>query len=329
MSNDKAKNWLLFFYAVPSTPVSNRMKVWRKLLKTGAIPLKGAVYILPFSPEHYELLQWLVSEVTAMQGEAALVAIEKVETIKDAEIIELFNQARKSDYLALANELEELTRKVGDIKKGGQGQSPQSLLAELTKALKAFAEIRRLDFFASATGAELHEKITSLRAEFKTLQSWEERPETATAIGPKAAASYRGRIWVTRTSPFVDRMACAWLIKRFIDPEATFDFIAENAGDSPEPTAVVFDMYGGEFTHSGDLCTFEVLLKVFGLKDKPLKELAKIVHVLDLKDGKYQAPEAAGLEGILGGIRKTAEDDHDALTQGMRVFELLYTSKNS
>lgn len=328
MNKDKPKNWLLFFYAVPSTPVSNRMKVWRKLLKTGAIPLKGAVYILPFSPEHYELLQWLVSEVTGMQGEAALVAIEKVETIKDAEIIELFNQARKSDYLALAKELEELARKVADINKGGQGQSSKSLSAELDKALKAFTEIRRLDFFTSATGGELHEKITSLQAAFKTLQGWKERPEAATAIGPKAAASYRGRLWVTRTRPFVDRMACAWLIKRFIDPAATFAFIAENAGDSLAPGAIVFDMYGGEFTHIGDLCTFEVLLKVFGLKGKPLKELAKIVHDLDLKDGKYQAPEAAGLEGILSGIRKTAKDDHDALTQGMQVFEMLYTAKN-
>jgi len=143
------------------------------------------------------------------------------------------------------------------------------------------------------------------------------------------AADYHGRTWATRRHPFVDRMACAWLIKHSIDPDAVFEFIDEDGKNSLPPSTIVFDMSGGEFTHSGDLCTFEVLLRVFGLKDKALKQIAETVHDLDMKDGKYQSQEALGVERILTGIRKTAIDDADALLQGIQVFEMLYQAKKS
>jgi hypothetical protein len=134
-------------------------------------------------------------------------------------------------------------------------------------------------------------------------------------------------VWITRKKPFVDRMASAWLIRRFVDKNASFDFIDEKDAEAVGKGSVVFDMRGGEFTHAGDMCTFQVIIKSFGLKDKTLKKIAEIVHDLDMKDEKYKATEAKGLEDILIGIRKTAKDDDDALEKGMAVFEMLYVSK--
>lgn len=320
--------WLLFFYSVPSKPVSNRMTVWRKLMKAGAIPLKGAVYILPCTAEHYEFLQWLVVEIKAMQGDATIISIDKVDTTSDSEIIALFNQARQDDYLAIRNDLEELTRKLDNITKGGQGQGQKWLTGQFDKIVKAFAGIEKLDFFASAEGSSLRPAIELVRNELDQLLQPPEKM-APTVSDQKLAADYRGRTWATRRAPFVDRMASAWLIRRWIDPDAVFQFIEEEEVASLPPTAIVFDVYGGEFTHSGDLCTFEVLCRAFGLKDKALKQIAETVHDLDLKDGRYQAAAASGVERILAGIRKTAPDDHAALTQGMQVFEMLYQSKKS
>ncbi len=328
VSGDKY-HWILFFYAVPSTPVSNRMKVWRKLMKAGAMPLKGAVYIMPFTHEHYEFLQWLVAEVSAMKGEAALVSIEKVDTIKDSEIVNLFNQARINDYLAVEKEVEAFIRKLHDIKKGGQGQDQKGLSGHLDKIFKSFAETRKIDFFNSPEGGALHEKLGRIKDELNSLMGAKANIDRPSTITRKSTAVYQGRVWVTRKRPFVDRMASAWLIKRYIDSEALFEFIEESEMDDIAPAAIVFDMGGGEFTHQGDLCTFEVLIKAFGLKDRGLKQIAEIVHDLDVKDEKYHSPEAAGLEGILSGIRKSAGQDSEALSQGMQVFEMLYVSKNS
>jgi len=329
MSATNTYHWILFFYSVPSKPVSNRMTVWRKLMKAGAVPLKGAVYILPFTAEHYEFLNWLAIEIKSMNGAAAVVSIEKVDTISDPEIVDLFNQARQSDYLTIENELDGMVRKVQNIKKGGQGQPPKGLSSQVDKIVKAFAEIQKLDFFSSAEGLALRTSIDRVRTEVNLLTEAPKKVEQTAVFSQKLAADYRGRTWATRKAPFVDRMACAWLIQRFIDPDAVFQFIGENEIDSLPPTTIVFDMYGGEFTHVGDLCTFEVLSRAFGLKDKALRQIAETVHDLDIKDGKYQAPEAIGVELILSGIKKTVQDDHGALAQGMQVFEMLYQSKKS
>jgi hypothetical protein len=154
--------------------------------------------------------------------------------------------------------------------------------------------------------------------------------EEATAfVSSKKLDHYRGRIWVTRVHPFVDRMASAWLIRRFIDPAASFQFIQEGDLSKVTSDGVVFDMRGGEFTHQGDLCTFEVLVKTFNIRDKAVKKIAEIVHDLDVRDDKYDNPEDAGVEEILTGIRKTAKSDADGLERGMAAFEMLYQSKSS
>jgi hypothetical protein len=321
------QGWILFFYTVPSKPVSIRMKVWRKLVKAGAVQLKGAVYILPFSDDHYEFLQWLVSEISEMKGEGMFTRIEHMDTMKDSEIIALFDRQRAVDYMITVRNLDDLERRLGSIRQGGKAQNIKGLSGQFEKLQKEFEEVKRIDFFSSREGAALSERIKLVAAELKKLSGTVTVKGIPLTISTKAADAYQRKIWVTRKRPFIDRMASAWLIRRFIDKGAVFEFIDEKDMDAGGKNSVIFDMRGGEFTHIGELCTFEVLIKSFTLKDKALKKIAEIVHDLDVKDEKYGAAEAKGLEDVLTGIRKTAKDDGDALEKGMQVFEMLYVSR--
>jgi hypothetical protein len=326
MAKTLPMEWLLIFYSVPSQPVSNRMKIWRKLARSGAVQLKGAVYILPHNEEHYELCQWLVSEVASMGGDGTFVRVPEVETMTESEIIALFNGQRENDYRDMEKKLEELERKISTVRKGGRGQSVKKLSEQLNKDKKEFADIRKVDFFASKHGEVLQKRIKTMEDEVKGMSTQLITEQTA-VLTPKRSADYQGKTWVTRKKPFVDRMASAWLIKRFLDPGATFRFIEEKELGSLDKQFTTFDIRGAEFTHQGDLCTFEVLIKSFGIKDKAVKRIAEVVHDLDVKDEKYNNPETSGIEDILTGIRKTENNDDTALEKGMAAFDMLYASK--
>ena len=323
--DEKPLSWLLFFYSVPSKPVSNRMKVWRKLMKAGAAQLKGSVYILPDTEEHYEILQWLVSEISGMKGEGAFVRTEKIETMKNSEIITLFSEQRGSDYRETRKSLDDLERRLGSIQKGAMVQNMKAISKQFDKLVKEYDGTVAVDFFHSNEGKRLVERIVYLKSQIMVLSSAEAKKENR--IQTMDIAKYQGRLWVTRRKPFIDRMASAWLIRKFIDSKAVFGFIDEKEIDALDKNSSAFDIRGGEFTHSGDMCTFEVLTKAFGLKGKILRKMSEIVHDLDMRDDKYKASEAKGLEDILSGIRKSAKDDAEALKKGMAVFEMLYVSK--
>ncbi|MEK6678497.1 MAG: chromate resistance protein ChrB domain-containing protein [Nitrospirota bacterium] len=324
--NIKDLEWLLFFYSAPAKPVKNRMKIWRRLSRAGALHLKGAVYILPYNDENYELCQWLASEIASMGGAGDFVKVEKIETIKNKEIIELFNQQRMQDYSNIKKGLEELERKINSIKKGGIRDDDKGLREQLKKYSKGFEEIHKIDFFSSKTGIDLKKKVKAAEVEVKKFTGF--KPKKAELPLPvKNVKDYQGRVWVTRKRPFVDRMSSAWLIKGFIDKKAVFRFIDEDEVGKIEMGAAAFDIKGGEFTHIGDMCTFEVLVNAFNLKDKALKKIAEIVHEIDIKDGKYENSDERGIEDILVGIRKTIKNDLEALEKGMTVFEMLYASK--
>lgn len=322
----RKQDWLLFFYSVPSKPVSNRMKIWRTLVKAGAVQFKGAAYILPASDDHYELFQWLVSTVTAMQGEAAFVKVSWIETMENDDVVSLFDQQREKEYSDLGNRLDEFENRISRIGKAVALMDNKKIEEELQKFVKEFRDIGKIDFFASKGHKALEKRLKSISSEI----SGRNRAESATAaveIVKRCTADYQGRTWATRKRPFIDRIASAWLISRFIDMKALFEFIDEHEVEQLDKKVIVFDMVGGEFTHVGDMCTFEVLLKSFGLKDKSLGVVAEIVHQLDLQDDKYRNPAAEGLREILDGIRKTVNDDHEALEKGMGIFEMLYAAK--
>lgn len=303
------------------------MRIWRKLAKAGAVQLKGAVYILPFSDEHHEFLQWLVSDIAAMKGEAVVVSIEKIDTMNDSEVTALFDQQRAGEYKALQKSFDDIERRLSSIQKGAKPQNIKGISDQFAKLQKEFDDAKRIDFFSSKEGVALGEKIMRMHADLKSVSGTEARHQKPPALVTQSPADYRNRTWITRERPFVDRMASAWLIKRFIDPDAAFDFIDEKDMDKIDKSFVTFDIRGGDFTHSGDMCTFEVLMKSFGLRDKTLKKMAEIIHDLDMKDDKFHAVEAKGMEHILEGIRRTAKNDLDALEKGMTIFEMLYASK--
>jgi len=252
----------------------------------------------------------------------------KVDTMKDENIISLFNHQRSQDYTTIQKALEDIERRLSSIQKGTKTQSIKNISEQFSKLLKDFDGIKKIDFFLSKEGRTLDQKIRSVKTEINNLSGTETKKQSPKEITTKAIDDYQGKVWVTRRKPFVDRMVSAWLIRKFIDKKASFNFIDEKDVQTLNKGLIAFDVRAGGFTHLGDLCTFEVLIKSFGLKDKVLKKMAEIVHDLDMKDEKYNAPEAKGLEDILSGIRKTAKNDTEALEKGMSVFEMLYVSKS-
>ncbi|MBI5198464.1 MAG: chromate resistance protein [Nitrospirae bacterium] len=320
------KEWLLIFYSVPSRPVSNRMRIWRRLIKVGAVQLKGAVYMLPYNEENYEFCQWLVSEVSSKGGEGTFVKVKAIETMKEVDIINLFNSQRDIEYYNIAKRIEGIGRKIESAIKGGGTKDSRIFHEELRRYEKEFQEIRKIDFFSSKAGGTLEKRLKDLYGKIRGISEIGPKGKGYTIV-PKSIRDYKNKIWVTRKRPFVDRMASAWLIRKFINKEATFRFIDERDIKVLGKDIVTFDIRGGEFTHHGDMCTFEVIIRTFGLKDRAVKRIARIVHEIDLKDDKYRNPEATGLEEILTGIRKVSIDDTEALEKGISLFEMIYASK--
>ncbi|MBI4838854.1 MAG: chromate resistance protein [Nitrospirae bacterium] len=324
--NAVQQGWLLFFYSVPSKPVNLRMKVWRRLAKAGAAPLKGSVYILPYNEEHLEFCQWLVSEINSMNGEGAFVRTDRVETIDTEGIMDLFANLRGKDYKTIDRGLDEFERKLNSIKKGTGIQSIKKLPEQFNKLRRTFEEMRKIDFFTSKAGTALKRRLDALQSDMKGITKTDIRQ--AAAVVSRSIEDYQGKTWVTRERPFVDRMASAWLIKKFIDKKAAFRFIKEKDITAMDKNSIAFDIRGGMFTHAGDMCTFEALVKSFGFKDKTIKKIAAVVHELDIKDEKYKNLEARGIEDILAGIRKSSKNDAEMIERGINVFEMLYASKS-
>jgi hypothetical protein len=317
--------WLLFFYTVPAKPGNLRMKVWRRLLKMGAVSLKGSVYILPISEDHTEALHWLSGEVSSLGGEAAFAKVERIETMGDEEIVSLFQVQRENDYVPIATALEALEVQLSSLEQQQDPRGLERVKGTLQKMLKDYRVVQGIDFFHCPQGADLQERLEQFEKRFMklTVQPQAARPKLA---GPWSKEDYQGKIWVTRRNPFVDRMASAWLIRGFIDPQARFEFLEKDQTAPGFPDAVSFDLPAGDFSHAQDRCTFEVLLEAFTLRGNALRKIAEVVHELDLKDGKFSHPQASGVETILLGIRKTAKDDRAALEEGIKTFERLHAA---
>ena len=322
--------WLLFFYSIPATPVNNRVKIWRKLVKTGAVQLKGGVYILPFSEEHHEALQWMLAELPGLNGEGLLIQTDCIEPLGQQEIITLFNEQRRPQYQEIARKIDDYSGRISNLRKGGRDRKSTSLFRQYEKIHNEFQAIQQRDFFKLDLGQDLAARLGALRKQLEELTAVDKgyKGSAATDLpSGRTINDFSGMTWLTRRRPFVDRLASAWLIRRFIDSEATFAF--KDEADLKDPRGireVSYDVRNGDFTHVEDLCTFEVLIRAFGLEDKGLAHLAGIVHDIDIKDGKFAAPEAPVIEMILKGIRNRALSDSETLDQGMAIFEALYLS---
>jgi hypothetical protein len=273
----------------------------------GAVPLKSSAYLLPDSPDRYEQFQWLAQEIQRDGGDATLLRVDRIENMQEPDVVRQFQEARNHDYAALAERYRKLLK----------GRGPR-LTEELARLAREMARITEIDFFEAPGRREVERAREAV--EERTASG---RGRPAGTAPPLDLAALKGRRWVTRPRPHVDRIASAWLIKRFVDPAAEFVFAPP---DQIPADAIPFDMAGVEFGHHGEDCTFETLLRRTGLRDRKLAVLAEIVHEADIKDQKFAREEARGIDLALRALLSAIKDDHEALAQGMTLFDGLYST---
>lgn len=320
------QDWLLLIHQLPPKPTNLRVRIWRKLQKLGAVSIKNSVYLLPFNEKTHEDFQWLKQEIESAGGGSTVFRAGAVEGATDDEIIAEFRKARDEEYARLAADLDGLTGTTRAQQRGGH-LSPGRLSsheAELDRLHSELERIISIDFF-NAKGR------TAAQGAYERCQKGLRASQSRGPAGAKTRAAkgealdrspYQGRRWMTRRNLHIDRLASAWLIKQFIDRRPRFYFVAE--GEKVEG-GIPFDMFGAEFTHHGEDCTFETMLNRFGLsEDRGLREIAEIVHDIDLKDDKFHRLEAAGLNATIRGLSELLKDDRKLLQQCSIIFDGLY-----
>lgn len=307
MSNAEPSPWLLLIPQLPAKPAYLRVKVWRRLQAIGAAPLKNAVHALPLRDDTRAAFEELHREIAGSGGEALILEARLVGGMSNLELRGLFDAARDADY-------EEITREASAV-----AEAEYVSAADVRRLRKRLDEIATVDFFG-AHGRQAADAAIG-RAEVRAGR----HPDVSGPGAPELTrAELRGRTWVTRQHVHVDRIASAWLIRRFIDPGPSFKFVS-GKGYVPEPSELRFDMADAEFTHEDDRCTFETLVLRSGLNDdQALRALAEIVHDLDIADDKFGRPEAAGLAALIGGICAGTESDIERIAQGSAALDGFY-----
>ena len=315
MALQSLKKWLLLIHQIPPKPNALRVKIWRRLQQVGAVAIKQSVYALPLSEQSREDLSWILREIIEGGGDGSISEARFVEGLTDAQIIALFQSARKSEYESIIQDANLL------LAEWSSGQiDPRDPAvkgpAQVLRLQRRLDDITAIDFFhAPELGtAEILLKELAIRL------SGHASTETTAEIG---LHNLKGKTWVTRKNLFVDRMACGWLIRRFVDKAAIFIFVDADTY-TPKTGEMRFDMFDGEYAHEGDRCTFEVMIKRFGLQDRGLFPLAEIIHDIDLKDTKYVRAETHGLNALLTGLVASQPDDNQRMTEGIQIIEKFY-----
>jgi hypothetical protein len=295
-------SWYLLIHQLPPEPLYLRAKIRQRLTRVGAVALKNAVYALPRQQECLEDLEWIAQECVSGGGEAYVCSAEFLESRTDEALVARFREERDADYEALAEAL----------RAPAAGDDPT---ARLARARKRLQEIGRIDFFAAPARARIE----------KLLGNLESAARRRTGPPPGAdRADLKRKTWATRRGIHIDRIASAWLIRRFLDPKARFRFIDVN--EPRRKGELRFDMVEGDFTHEGDRCTFETLIARIDIRDPAVAQIAEIVHDIDLKDAKFRRAEAAGIERLVTGLILSNPEDEARLERGLLLFDELYQS---
>jgi hypothetical protein len=322
--------WLLLVHQLPPKPSNFRVRIWRKLQQLGAVSIKNSVYVLPSNEKTSEDFQWLKQEIESSGGEATIFHADSVEGAMDEEIFAIFRQEREKDYARLSAEFAGLTGAIREQQRGEHLSLDRAgkYIAELDKLHKELEGVVAVDFFDTPS------RLPAMKAYERALKAIHQSDthNRKSIKSPSAKCEgldleqYQGKRWLTRRNLHIDRLASIWLIKRFIDKRPRFRFVAEN---STAADGVRFDMYGAQFTHEGDDCTFEILIKRFGLtSDAGLVALAEIVHDIDLKDNKFNRSEAVGINSIIRGLGESLKDDRQLVQHTMPLFDGLYRLLN-
>ena len=306
-----APGWLLLVHQLPARPLYLRAQVRRRLAQVGALPIKNSVYVLPDRPDCLEDFQWIAQEAAAGGGDASVCRAEFIGEATAADLRERFREASSERFAPIKSALE---ARLAELRR--RRSSPGD--AALARLQRMADEAARLDFFDSEQGREVH----TLMAAIKKLL----RPKsTRSGVEATKRSDLKGRVWVTRRDPHIDRLATAWLIRRFVDPAARFRFV-DPAGGPVRSGERSFDMVGADFTHEGDRCSFETMCRRCGLKDAALQQLAEIVHDLDLKDGKFGRPDAAGVQRLVDGLSAAHPDSVARVSAAIPIFDALFAS---
>lgn len=305
MSDLSSSKWLLLTHHIPAQPSGLRVKVWRRLQAIGAVAVRKSVYVLPASSEALEDFQWLRQEITDAGGEATVFSANTVDSAEDEQVIKAFQEARDRDYAALLKE-------VRTVEKACLEGADTDVSHEVTGLRRRFEAVVAIDHFEAPGRAET---LAALRRCDQLIETPEATPRGEGLCDP---SEYRRRRWVTRQGLHIDRLASAWLIRRYIDPEARFAFVKEGA--KLRQRDVPFDMFGVDFGHHGDDCTFETLVQAFGLRDAAVVSIGHVVHDADLKDGKFSRGDTDGIEKAIRALGSQLPDD-ELVEVGMVLFD--------
>jgi len=302
--------WHLLIHSIPPRPLYLRAKVRQRLERLGAVALKNSVYVLPAGDEALEDLQWLAGEIVAGGGQAYIASGQLLFGMTEEEMVAAFRAARQSDYESLLEDM-----------RASQSRSlnrSDQHTTHLARWRRRFSEIEAIDYFPSSKQKEAAQMLARLERKAP-------KPKASTT---KQTPHAKGATWVTRSGIKIDRIASAWLVRRFIDPSARFRFVNPQTWKRKEGE-VAFDMTGGDYTHEGDHCTFETIASSFALRDRALQKIAEIVHDIDLKDEKYGRAEAAGIRQLLDGIIAANPADEERMEHGFAMLDALYRSFQS
>ena len=302
-SKDKSAAWLLLVFTLPTAKASARVGVWRKLQRYGALALPASGYVLPNNAMNQERFEWLATSIRTSKGNAAVAQVRSFDDLRHEQIEHMFNEARTREYQAVERELRDLSRL----------RTPEKTEAGLVRLNRRLQQIVEIDFFGCPIRARIEEGLRQLAS-----GSGKDKERVAR----QNVKEYRGRTWITRPHPGIDRVASAWLILRHIDSQAKFAFDKE---PRRHPDAIPFDMFNADgFGHVGNDCTFETLVKSFGLKDPRLRLVAQAIHDADLADDRFGREEALGIDRILDGWNKQGLPSQEVLRRGMEMIEGLY-----
>jgi hypothetical protein len=302
--------WLCLILSLPTENANARMRAWRSLKASGAAVLRDGVYLMPQRADCRTALEGVAIEVREAGGSAYLLRTEEPQ---EAGFGALFD--RTADYASLLDE----------IRLEAKGLTPDSA-AELQKKArkwrKTLAGITATDFFAGEAQKQTDAALQELELAIAHALSPDEPHAAKGTIARLDVKAYQGRTWATRERPWVDRLACAWLVRRHIDSKATLLWLPP--GKKCPKEAVGYDFDGATFSHVGARVTFEVLLASFGLETPALLRLGQLVHFLDV--GGVQPSEASGIESVLAGMRAAIADDNQLFKAACGVFDGLLQS---
>jgi hypothetical protein len=308
------RQWLLLAFTLPARPSNARVKAWRRLQQLGAVLTRNAVYVLPNTAQSREDFEWVRREIIDGGGEATIFAADVADTNEEEDIVARFRQSVQSEYREVKRTADRLATVARRAPSGTTGKGLR--LKSASRALRArFDGLLERDSFGAAGRQDAAEALDALEALAAP------KPSARAGRPRLSKATYQRRRWVTRPRPGVDRMSSAWLIRRFIDPRATFAFADRRRG-----TEVSFDMFGGDFSHEGNQCTFEVMVERFGIADPVVTRIGRIVHDLDIKETRYAPPEAPAVAHMVEGLRQMHPDDGMLLERGIGMFESLARS---